>query len=184
MADDTNKDRSYAGGFTESGFDASIPVWDGKADSLREFRRMTTWWLHSINLERTKEFNLAARFAMKQKGAAKLRALEFTPEELAYIPAETAQDPDTDETLVITPAKYDAGIQKILDAWDQMVGRSLNDKKGELREKFYLHAEESSRSGDDLCSAVPEPHERDEAGGHHHRRCGGGLVLQAEAGFE
>ena len=48
MADDTNKDRSYAGGFTESGFDASIPVWDGKADSLREFRRMTTWWLHSI----------------------------------------------------------------------------------------------------------------------------------------
>ena len=139
MADDTNKDRSYAGGFTESGFDASIPVWDGKADSLREFRRMTTWWLHSINLERTKEFNLAARFAMKQKGAAKLRALEFTPEELAYIPAETAPDPDTDETLVITPAKYDAGIQKILDAWDQMVGRSLNDKKGELREKFYLH---------------------------------------------
>ena len=40
---------------------------------------------------------------------------------------------------MITPAKYDAGIQKILDAWDQMVGRSLNDKKGELREKFYLH---------------------------------------------
>ena len=116
MADDSNKDRSYAGGFTESGFDASIPVWDGKAESLREFRRMTMWWLHSINLEKTKEFNLAARFAMKQKGAAKLRALEFTPEELAYIPAETAPDPDTDETLVITPAKYDAGIQKILDA--------------------------------------------------------------------
>ena len=139
MAADSNKDRSYAGGFTESGFDASIPVWDGKADSLREFRRMTNWWLHSINLEKTKEFNVAARFAMKQKGAAKLRALEFTPEELAYIPAETVTDPDTDETLVISEAKYDAGIVKILDAWDQMVGRSLNDKKGELREKFYLH---------------------------------------------
>ena len=139
MADDSNKDRSCAGGFTESGFDASIPVWDGKADSLREFRRMTNWWLHSINLDKTKEFNLAARFAMKQRGAAKLRALEFTPEELAYIPAETVVDPDTDETLVISAAKYDAGIVKILDAWDQMVGRSLNDKKGELREKFYLH---------------------------------------------
>ena len=139
MAEDSNKDRSYAGGFTESGFDASIPVWDGKADSLREFRRMTNWWLHSINLEKTKEFNLAARFAMKQKGAAKLRALEFTPEELAYTPAETVVDPDTDETLVISEVKYNAGIVKILDAWDQMVGRSLNDKKGELREKFYLH---------------------------------------------
>ena len=43
------------------------------------------------------------------------------------------------DPLVISEAKYDAGIVKILDAWDQMVGRSLNDKKGELREKFYLH---------------------------------------------
>ena len=137
--DSNEKGSSGWGGFSESGFDANIPVWDGRADSLREFRKTVTWWLHSINLEKTKEFNLAARFAMKQRGAAKIRALEFTPEELAYTPAEEVKDDESGETIVLTPAKYDTGINKILEAWDTMVGRSVTDKKGELRERYYIN---------------------------------------------
>ena len=133
-----DKGHGYAGGWSESGFDSSIPVWDGRADSLREFKKTVTWWLCSINLEKTKEFNLAARFAMKQKGSAKLRALEFEPSELEYTPAEEAEDPDSHEMIVITPAVYDTGIKKILAAWDDMVGRTVTDRKGELRERFYL----------------------------------------------
>lgn len=133
-----DKGHGYAGGWSESGFDSSIPVWDGRADSLREFKKTVTWWLCSINLEKTKEFNLAARFAMKQKGSAKLRALEFEPSELEYTPAEEAEDPDSHEMIVITPAIYDTGIKKILAAWDDMVGRTVTDRKGELRERFYL----------------------------------------------
>ena len=136
MPDD--KGHGYAGGWSESGFDSSIPVWDGRADTLREFKKTVTWWLCSINLEKTKDFNLAARFAMKQKGSAKLRALEFEPTELEYTPAEEVEDPDTNETVTITPAVYDAGIKKILAAWDDMVGRTVTDRKGELRERFYL----------------------------------------------
>ncbi len=76
---------------------------------------------------------------MKQRGAAKTRALEFSREELAYTPAEEVQDEESGETLVLTQAKYDTGIQKILEAWDNMVGRSVTDKKGELRERYYMN---------------------------------------------
>lgn len=128
MADDDKKDDrgSY------------IPVWDGRADALREFKRSVTWWLSSIDLTKTTKFNLAARFAMRQKGSAKLRALEFEPKDLEYIPAVMDTDLDENE-YEVTPAVYDAGIQKILAAWEDMVGRTATDRKGELRERFYLN---------------------------------------------
>ena len=68
----TEDDGKKGGGWSESGFDASIPVWDGRADSLREYKRTVRWWLSSVDLERTRFFNLAARFAMKQRGSARL----------------------------------------------------------------------------------------------------------------
>ena len=122
----------------DRGFDSHIPIWDGRPDTLREFRKMVNWWLHSIDLEKTKGYNLAARFAMRQRGSAKLRALEFDPKELEYTPAVTRPDLSGGE-VVVTPAVYEAGILKILDAWDEMIGRSVTDKKGELRERFYLN---------------------------------------------
>ena len=75
MADDEKKER---------GFDSYIPVWDGRSDSLRDFNRSVVWWLSSIDLKKTTDFNLAARFAMRQKGSAKLRAVEFDPKQLEY----------------------------------------------------------------------------------------------------
>ncbi|CAJ1448249.1 unnamed protein product, partial [Effrenium voratum] len=139
QSDDGARGHGYAGGFSESGFDSSIPVWDGKAESLRDFRKLVSWWVSSIDLTKTVNFNLAARFAMKQKGSARLRALEFEPADLEYRPAETQQDPETEEELVLVEADYTRGIYKILDAWEEMVGRTLTDRRGELRERFYLH---------------------------------------------
>ena len=63
----------------------------------------------------------------------------LTRRTIAYTPAEEVQDEETGETLTLSPAKYDTGIQKILDAWDNMVGRSVTDKKGELRERYYMN---------------------------------------------
>ena len=36
------------------------------------------------------------------------------------------------------PAQYDYGIQRILASWEEMVGRTALDRKGELRERFYM----------------------------------------------
>ena len=119
--------------WSESGFDASIPIWDGKGDSLREYKRTVRWWLSSIDLEKTKYFNLAARFAMRQRGSAKLCALEFDPKEAATVP-----DPETGDDIEVTPVDYTYGVWKIIDAWENMVGRTVTDKRGELRERFYL----------------------------------------------
>ena len=134
MADTAEEKKSWA----ESGFDASIPIWDGKGDSLREYKRTVRWWLSSIDLEKTKYFNLAARFAMRQKGSAKLCALEFDPKDLEYKPAVTVPDVETGEEIEASPVDYTYGVWKIIDAWENMVGRTVTDKRGELRERFYL----------------------------------------------
>ena len=139
-----DKGHGYAGGWSESGFDASIPVWDGRADTLREFKKTVPWWLSSTDLSKTRFFNLAARFAMRQKGSAKLRALEFSPDELAYSPEESIDDPDKpDEKVVLKEADYTIGIWKLIDPWETMVGKTVNDKKGELREILYLSLKRS-----------------------------------------
>ena len=140
MSEEKDRGHGYAGGWSESGFDSSIPVWDGRGDSLRDFKRTVTWWLSSIDLSKTKYFNLAARFAMKQKGAARLRALEYSPEDLAYSPEESVPDPDhADEVLVLKAADYTCGVWKLIEAWETMVGKTPTDKKGELRERFYMN---------------------------------------------
>ena len=105
MADTAEEKKSWA----ESGFDASIPIWDGKGDSLREYKRTVRWWLSSIDLEKTKYFNLAARFAMRQKGSAKLCALEFDPKDLEYKPAATVPDPETGDEVEVSPVDYTYG---------------------------------------------------------------------------
>ena len=69
--------------------------------------------------------------------SARLRALEFETDELAYPPAVTRVNANVDEEEV-TPAVYSAGIHNILEAWDEMVDPSVMEKKGELRERYYV----------------------------------------------
>ena len=131
---------------SEAGFDASIPVWDGRADSLREFKKLVVWWLESIDLKKTANFSLAARFAIKQKGADKLRALEFEPAELAHQPEVWVTDEEGNSTQT-QQADYAKGINKILEAWDEMIGQTVTDNKGELRERFYMQTKRANGEG-------------------------------------
>ena len=133
----TEDDGKKGSGWSESGVDASIPVWDGRADSLREYKRTVRWWLSSVDLERTRFFNLAARFAMKQRGSARLCALEFDPKDLEYQPEVKLPDGETGDDVVIKAADYTCGVWKIIEAWENMVGRTTTDKRGELRDRFY-----------------------------------------------
>ena len=133
----TEDDSKKGGAWSESGFDASIPVWDGRADSLREYKRTVRWWLSSVDLERTRFFNLAARFAMKQRGSARLCALEFDPKDLEYQPEVKVPDVETGEEVVARAVDYTCGVWKIIEAWENMVGRTTTDKRGELRDRFY-----------------------------------------------
>lgn len=125
----TEDDGKKGGAWSESGFDASIPVWDGRADSLREYKRTVRWWLSSVDLERTRFFNLAARFAMKQRGSARLCALEFDPKDLEYQPEVKLPDGETGDEVVIKAVDYTCGVWKIIEAWENMVGRTTTDRE-------------------------------------------------------
>ena len=70
--------------------------------------------------------------------AAKIRALEFEPDSLKYEPEVKTTDAETGAGTVVTPADYAAAVQKILDAWDDMIGRTITDKKAELWERCYM----------------------------------------------
>jgi hypothetical protein len=74
---------------------------------------------------------------MRQKGNAKLRAVEFDPKQLEYKAARKELNIETGVEEDI-PAQYDYGIQRILASWEEMVGRTALDRKGELRERFYM----------------------------------------------
>lgn len=74
---------------------------------------------------------------MRQKGSAKLCAMELDPKDIAYKPAVTLPDAEIGDENIVTPADYEHGIWKIVEAWENMVGRTVTDKRGELREKFY-----------------------------------------------
>lgn len=75
---------------------------------------------------------------MRQTGIVRQRGEEFRPEDLAYKPAETYDDPTTGETIEITPPDYLFGLNKLLTALEGINGQSLLDKRGELRNQFYL----------------------------------------------
>ena len=46
-------------------------------------------------------------------------------------------DVETGEELVVRTVDYTCGVWKIIEAWENMVGRTTTDKRGELRDRFY-----------------------------------------------
>ncbi|CAE7237175.1 unnamed protein product [Symbiodinium microadriaticum] len=115
------------------------PVWDGSPLTWRAFRREMTWWVSALDLESTKKYNLAARWLLRQSGTVRQRGEEFLPEELEYQREESAVDPDSGETIVLTPEDPLAGLNKLLAALESLNGQSVLDRRGELRTQFYLH---------------------------------------------
>ena len=119
---------------------SKVPVWDGSPLTWRRFRRDVTWWLSSLELSKTTGYNLAARFLLRQQGIARQRGEEFLPEELTFGPAPRLVDPDTHEEIEDPDAEPDylRGINKLMKAWEEMNGRTALDKRGELRQAFYM----------------------------------------------
>ncbi|CAE7234040.1 pol [Symbiodinium sp. CCMP2456] len=115
------------------------PTWDGSPLTWRAFKREMSWWISSLDLESTRKFNLAARFLMRQSGTVKQRGEEFSPEELEYQKAVTAPDPETGEEVTIIEEDLLAGLNKLLQALENLNGQSVLDRRGELRTQFYLH---------------------------------------------
>ena len=50
------------------------------------------------------EYNLAARWLLRQSGLVTARGEEFTPDELEHQPEVVGKDPATGEDVVLTPA--------------------------------------------------------------------------------
>ena len=95
------------------------------------------WWVSSLDLEGTRKYNLAARWLLRQSGPARQRGEEFTPKELEYKKAVKATDTEGTE---ITVEEEDLlfGLNKLLDALESINGRTILDKRGELRSQLYL----------------------------------------------
>ncbi|CAK9083939.1 unnamed protein product [Durusdinium trenchii] len=131
------------GGGDEKGAWYQVPTWDGSPLTWRSFRREMTWWVSSLDLQATAKYNLAARWLLRQTGIVRQRGEEFNPDELQFKPAETYTDPVSGESVEVTPADYLFGLNKLLTALEAINGQSLLDKRGELRNLFYLELKRS-----------------------------------------
>ncbi|CAK9043510.1 unnamed protein product [Durusdinium trenchii] len=96
------------------------------------------WWVSSLDLQATSKYNLAARWLLRQTGIVRQRGEEFNPDDLKHKPAEIYEDPVSGETIEVTPPDYLYGLNRLLDALEGINGQSLLDKRGELRNQFYL----------------------------------------------
>ena len=94
--------------------------------------------MSALDLEGTKRYNLAARWLLRQGGIVRQRGEEFSPEELESQKGVTALDPQTEEEVVIAPEDPLAGLKKLLKALESINGKTLLDKRGGLRNVFYL----------------------------------------------
>ena len=115
-----------------------VPQCDGSPQTFRAFKKEMSWWTQSLDLQSTKKYNLAARWLIRQTGIVRQRGEEFEPEELAYKPAVLGTDPDDDSEVVLEEEDLLFGIKKLMRAFEEMNGKSALDKRGELRNQFYL----------------------------------------------
>ena len=115
-------------------FYSRIPVWNGVPTTLRQHKIDIKWWLAGENLPETLKFNLAARYASRQRGAVRQRILQLDPDTLAADPGEKDIDGD-----VTRPPNYRKGIDVILKAYEEMVGADPPERKAELRDLWHKH---------------------------------------------
>eukprot|EP00439_Symbiodinium_sp_Y106_P033676 s2110_g4.t1 len=123
MADDSRGD----------GFSNYIPVWDGQAGSMRKFKKSVSLWLAGLDLSKTASYNLAARFLLRQTGAARARGEEEDIDALAYRPGVT--DVVGGE---ITEADYTHGVWHLVRCFEELCGKPASEKRGELRQRLYI----------------------------------------------
>ena len=117
---------------------SKVPLSDGSPQTWRSFQREMMWWQSSLDLEGTKKYNLAARWLLRQSGIVRQRGEEFTPEELSYQKEVVAKDPETGDEVILVEEDPLSGLKKLLKALEGINGRTQLDKRGELRNLFYI----------------------------------------------
>ena len=90
----------------------------------------------SLDTDSCKKYNVAARWALRQSGVVRARCEEFEPDELLGTPAETMLDEDGKEIERVAADPF-AGLKKLMTALESSVGKTLLDRRGELRGQFY-----------------------------------------------
>ena len=65
------------------------------------------------------------------------RAEEFSPSELEGKKQVETEDPTTGDMVVIEEGDHFAGLDKPMKAFEDSLGKTALDKKGDLRKQFY-----------------------------------------------
>jgi hypothetical protein len=113
-----------------------VPTWSGNPAEWRNFKKEMNWWMASLDTESCKKYNVAARWALRQYGVVRARCEEFEPDELLGTPADTMVN-EAGETIERVAADPFAGLKKLMAALETSVGKTLLDRRGELRAQFY-----------------------------------------------
>ena len=114
-----------------------VPTWDGNPSGFRSFKREMEWWKASLDPTSCAKFNVAARWTLRQTGMVRARAEEFSPSELEGKKQVEVEDPTTGDMVVIEEGDPFAGLDKLMRALEDSLGKTALDKKGDLRKQFY-----------------------------------------------
>ena len=112
--------RHRRGGASERRCPGGWLAWTSKA------RRNTTWLL------------------VRQSGVVRQRGEEFDPRDLEFQKEIKMPNAETGDDEVVVEEDPLSGINKLLTALEEMTGRSSLDKRGELRNVFYLELKRKS----------------------------------------
>ena len=113
-----------------------VPTWSGNPAEWRNFKKEMNWWMASLDTESCKKYNVAARWALRQYGVVRARCEEFEPDELLGTPADTMVTEDGERVERVAADPF-AGLKKLMAALETSVGKTLLDRRGELRAQFY-----------------------------------------------
>ena len=94
-----------------------IPSWGGGPRAFKRFEVDVSWWLAGEDWRRV-SYNVAARFVVRQTGAARARAELFEPEELG------GDGPVAEDGEAITPDDPAAGAKRATTAFRGLLGRT------------------------------------------------------------
>ena len=75
--------------------------------------------------------------ALETVGSRAPKGGRVSPKDLEYQPEVRTTDPEGGEIVVTTEDAF-AGVNKLLKALEGINGKSALDRKGELRNQFYL----------------------------------------------
>ena len=112
---------------------ARIPNWDGSPSTWLAFEEEVEWWLETEPLN--VEYNLAARFVIRQTGVARRRAQQLDVRELRA--QQAVFDPDNPEVL-LQPADLTKGIRRVMQEFRDMLAITPTTAKGESLARFHL----------------------------------------------